>query len=449
MPQNFLSPQRDQPFLLPVDMREWLPEDDLVFIVLDAVAAVDLGEFRRRYRADGHGRAASGPEMMVALLLYGYCQGERSSRVIEKRCLRDVAYRVIAGGLHPDHATIARFRARHEKALGGLFSQVLRLLAAEGMVSLGLLSLDGTKLAGNAAQKANRTLPQIEKILAEAAAADAADDAAEGDSPQPATPRTLARRAERRERLARARDRLAAEDKARREAQRAKQQAWEQAAAAGKRRGHRPGDEPRANRAGTEPRANITDPDVRVMRNQKGYVAGYNGQAVVTADQVIVGAMLSQHPVDRTLLHPLLDTCREQLTEAGIRPRLRTVLADSGYASEETFARADADGLRLLAPLAKDPGKDPGRRRGRAPRRTRHLDQYPATARAVRRLRHPRGREDYKMRARTVEPVFGQLKTCQELTTMSRRGHTACESEWLLACAAHNLRKLHRHRLEG
>jgi hypothetical protein len=218
-----------------------------------------------------------------------------------------VAYRVVAGGLRPDHAAIAWFRARHEEALGGLFSQVLRLLAAEGMVSLGLLSLDGTKLAGNAAQKANRTLPQIEKILAEAAAADAA---AEAGNPQPATPRTLARRAERQERLARARDRLAAEDKARRDAQQAKQQAWDEAAAAGKPRGRRPGDEPRANRAGTEPRANITDPDVRVMRNQKGYVAGYNGQAVVTADQVIAGAVLSQHPVDRTLLHPLLDTCR-------------------------------------------------------------------------------------------------------------------------------------------
>ena len=110
----------------------------------------------------------------MALLLYGYCQGERSSRVVEKRCVRDVAYRVITGGLRPDHVTIARFRARHEQALGGLFSQLLRLLAAEGMVSLGLLSLDGTKLAGNAAQKANRTLPQIEKVLGEAAAADAA-----------------------------------------------------------------------------------------------------------------------------------------------------------------------------------------------------------------------------------------------------------------------------------
>ena len=445
MPQNFLFPQRDQPLLMPVDMRQWLPEDDLVHIVLDAVATLDLGGFCRQYRADGHGRAAFDPEMMVALLLYGYCQGERSSRVIEKRCVRDVGYRVICGGLCPDHATIARFRARHEMALGGLFSQVLRLLAAEGMVSLGLLSLDGTKLAGNAAQKANRTLPQIEKLLCEAAAADAAEDARHGDALDTPAPRALARRAGRRERLAAARDRLIAEDQARRDAQRAKQESWDAAAAARKPRGHRPGGEPRANRAGTEPRANITDPDVRVMRNQKGYVAGYNGQLVVTAQQVIVSAMLCQHPVDRTLLHPLLDQCRDQLAAAGIAPRLRTVLADAGYVSEENLARADQDELRLLVPLAKDPS----RRTSRPPRRARHLDQYPATARAIRRLRHPRGREDYKMRARTVEPVFGQLKTCQKLSMMSRRGLAACESEWLLACTAHNLRKLHRHRLQG
>src|SRR5215471_9336591 len=149
----------------------------------------------------------------------------------------------------------------------------------------------------------------------------------------PRTPATATRRASRRrgrwpgglsggERLAAARDRLAAED----HAQRAKLQAWEATAAAGKPRGHRPGDEPpRPNRNNTKPRANITDPDVRVMRNQKGYVAGYNGQLVVTTGQAIVGAMLSQHPVDRTLLHPLLDRCRDQLAAAGIRPKLRTV----------------------------------------------------------------------------------------------------------------------------
>jgi Transposase DDE domain len=210
--------------------------------------------------------------------------------------------------------------------------------------------------------------------------------------------------------------------------------------------GHRPGDEPpRPNRNNTEPRANITDPDVRVMRNQKGYVAGYKGQLVLTTGQVIVGAMLSQHPVDRTLLHPLLDRCRDQLAAAGIAPKLRTVLADSGYVSKENFARADADGLRLLAPVAKDPA----RRYARASRRARPLDRFPATAQARRRLLHPRGRNDYKLRARTVEPVFGQIKTCQKVTMMSRRGLAACENEWLLACAAHNLRKLHRHRTEG
>ena len=430
--------------LMPVDMREWLPEEDLVFVVVDAVATLDLGGFRRRYRADGHGRAAFEPEMMVALLLCGYCQGERSSRVIERRCVRDVAYRVIAGGLHPDHATIARFRARHERALGELFSQVLRLLAAEGMVALGTLSLEGTKLAGNASPRASKTLPQIEKLLAEAAAADAADDAQLGDDPQPVTPRALARRAQRRERLAAARDRLAAEDAARREAQRAKQEAWDAAVAAGKRRGgRRPGDEPRKNRAGTEPRANTTDPDVRVMRNQKGYVSGYNGQLVVTAQQIVVGAALSQHPVDRTLLHPVLDTCRRQLAGAGIKPQLRTVLADSGYVSEENFAHAEAEGLRLLAPL----GKDPSTPRAGNPARCRDLAKLPATERAVRRMRHHRGRAGYKLRAQTVEPVIGQIKTCQKMTTMSRRGSSACHSEWLLAATAHNLRKLHAHRL--
>jgi hypothetical protein len=140
-----------------------------------------------------------------------------------------------------------------------------------------------------------------------------------------------------------------------------------------------------------------------------------------------------------------LDTCRQQLTAARIRPKLRTVLADAGYVSEETFARADADGLRLLAPLAKDPARG----NVRAPQRARHLDRFPATARARRRLQHPRGQDDCKLRARTVEPVFGQLKTCQKLTTISRRGLAACESEWLLACAAHNLRKLHRQRTQG
>jgi hypothetical protein len=182
--------------------------------------------------------------------------------------------------------------------------------------------------------KGDKTLPQMEKLLAEAAAADAAEDACYGDALDGATSRALAARADRRERLAAARDRLAAEGRARRDAQRAGQQAWDAAAAEGRSRAaRRPADEPRTNRNNAPPWANITDPDCRVM-HQKGYVAGYNGQLVVTAQQVIVGAVLSWHPVDRTLLHPLLDQCCAQLTAAGIRPKLRTVLADSGYVTE-------------------------------------------------------------------------------------------------------------------
>ena len=179
------------------------------------------------------------------------------------------------------------------------------------------------------------------------------------------------------------------------------------------------------------------------MRNQKGYVAGYNGQLAVTAHQVIVGAMLSQHPVDRTLLHPLLDQFRDQLAAAGIRPKLRTVLADSGYVSEENFARADDDGLRLLALLAKGPG----RQRSRPP-------EGPGISTSVRPPPVPGGACSTLADRRTTRcgPHRGTTvratQACQKLTTMSR-GLGACESEWLPACTAHNLRKLHRHRLEG
>jgi transposase len=150
MPQRFLRPDRDQQFLLAPDMREWLPADDLVWLVIDAVEQCDLAAFRAAHRADGQGRPAFDPALMAALLLYGYCQGVRSSRELERRCVRDVAFRVITGGHRPDHATVARFRARHETALETLFCEVLRLCAQAGMVNLALLALDGTKIGADA-----------------------------------------------------------------------------------------------------------------------------------------------------------------------------------------------------------------------------------------------------------------------------------------------------------
>jgi transposase len=453
MARNFIRPDRDQSFLMPPDMREWLPEDDLAWVVLDAVEQCDLSAFAAVYREDGQGRPAFDPAMMVALLLHAYCHGVRSSREIERRCVRDVAFRVIAGGYRPDHATIARFRARHEAALQTLFTEILRLCAAAGLVRLTLLAVDGTKVAADASWSANRTLEQLEQQIAQASAAmlaqaaelDAGEDEQFGAARGDELPAPLRTRGGRIARLAEARDRLAADRQARIDAHQAKIDNWQARRAAGLRGGRKPGPMPPTGsvNSGSPLRANTTDPQARTVRTKNTMIVGYNAQAVVTLDQVIVGATVMQKEVDYTLLHEVLDTARCQLQAAGLRPKLRTVVADSGYVSEAVFARAHQDKLRLLAPLSKDTRL---MRDGGDPAGGQDLSKRPETARGQRRLRHWRGRADYRQRGRTVEPVFGQLKTRQHMTQFSRRGLSAVTSEWHLAAAAHNLLKLDAHR---
>jgi len=183
MPQNFIDYRREQPFLMPPDVREWLPEGHLAWFVLDAVEAMDLASCYAAYRQDGHGRAAYEPSMMVALLLYAYARGVRSSRAIERACEDDVAYRVIAANQRPDHATLTRFVERHEAALAGLFSEVLVLCAEAGLVRAGVIAIDGTKLAANASRDADRDYEQIAReILEQAKAVDRAEDARFGET---------------------------------------------------------------------------------------------------------------------------------------------------------------------------------------------------------------------------------------------------------------------------
>jgi transposase len=183
MAQNFVACDREQELLLPPSLREWLPENHLAWFVIDAVAAFDLSGFDAAYRADGHGRPAHDPAMMVALLLYGYAIGERSSRRLERRCVEDVATRVICANQAPDHTTIARFRQRHERALAGLFGEVLALCAEAGLVRVGVIAVDGTKVAANAAPQATRDYEQIAReILAEADAVDAEEDERFGEA---------------------------------------------------------------------------------------------------------------------------------------------------------------------------------------------------------------------------------------------------------------------------
>ena len=183
MAQNFIACDREQELLLAPSLREWLPERHLAWFVIDAVAALDLSGFYAVYRENGQGRAAHDPAMMVALLLYGYALGERSSRRIERRCVEDVASRVICANQAPDHTTIARFGQRHETALAELFGEVLALCAEVGLVRVGVIAVDGTKVAANAAPQATRDYERIAReILEDAAAVDAEEDARFGDA---------------------------------------------------------------------------------------------------------------------------------------------------------------------------------------------------------------------------------------------------------------------------
>ncbi len=212
MAQNFLACDRDQELLLPPSLREWLPEDHLAWFVVDAVDEMDLSAFYGAYREDGWGRAAFDPQMMVALLLYAYAVGERSSRGIERRCREDVAFRVITANQVPDHATIARFRARHEQALADTFVQVLALCAQAGLVSVGVVALDGSLLAGNASPAATRShstiREEVEQMLAEAARADAEEDGRLGAARGDELPAELVDPRSRRERLRRCKEQL-------------------------------------------------------------------------------------------------------------------------------------------------------------------------------------------------------------------------------------------------
>src|SRR5919109_219254 len=209
MAQNFIEGCREQGFLLPPDVREWLPADHLAWFVLDAVGEMDLSAFYAAYRADGHGRAAYEPSLMVALILYAFATKVRSSRAIERHCRQDVAYRVITGNLAPDHATIARFICRHERALAELFAEVLKLCDRAGLVKPGVVSIDGTRIAGNASPEVNHGFEQIAReVLAETRATDEAEEQAFGEERGDELPEQLRTPEGRREFFRRAREQI-------------------------------------------------------------------------------------------------------------------------------------------------------------------------------------------------------------------------------------------------
>jgi len=435
MGQNFIACDREQELLLPPSLREWLPEGHLAWFVLDAVAELDLAAFFAVYRQDGWGRAAHDPAMMVALLLYAYSIGERSSRQIERRCHEDVAVRVIAANQTPDHATIARFRARHEAALAGLFSEVLGLCARAGLVSVGVVALDGTKVHANASGQANRSYRQIaEEILADAAAVDAAEDAEHGERRGDELPPELADRASRRARLAAAKRELEAQW----QAEQAERDAMLARRAAHLERTGRPSPG-RRPKLGPDPgprgRVNLTDPDSRSVKTPRGFIQGFNAQAVCTEQQVVIAADVRIGTPDGGLLEPMITAARSELKAAGIDAQPGTVLADAGYWSGLQIEQLIQQGFEVLVP-------PDGHNRAESATNYKRGGLYD---RMRDRLASDEGAGRYRCRQHMIEPIFAQTKVTRRADRFQRRGLAACTSEWRLLCATHNLLKLWRH----
>jgi transposase len=426
-------------------MREWLPDDHLAWFVLDAVDEIDLRAFYAGYREDGWGRAAFEPRMMVALLLYAYAVGERSSRGIERRCREDVAFRVLTANQIPDHATIARFRARHEQALADTFAQVLALCAQAGLVSVGVVALDGSLLAGNASPGATRSYAsireEVERMLAQAAQADAEEDERLGDARGDELPPELIDARSRRERLRRCKAELEqaqADEVAAHRANLDWRAAWE--AEHGRRlTGRKP--TPPDPAALAARRINTTDPDTRLMKRAGGKsVQGYNVQVVASPEQVILAAQVTQSHNDADQLAPMVAQAASALREAGIEEPIGTVLADGGYWNSPAITEVRGQGIDVLIPTQD--------RRRITPRKL--SPRQGAEARRIEAvLSKPEGQALYRRRQQIVEPVFAHTKFIRRSDRFLRRGLAACKAEWQLIAATHNLLKLWRAGLAG
>jgi transposase len=438
--QNFLSCDREQELLLPPSLRDWLPDGHLAWFVLDAVEAIDLAGFYAEYRDDGWGRAAHDPAMMVALLLYAYAIGERTARRIERRCQEDIAFRVICANRAPDHATIARFRVRHERALADIFTEVLVLCARSGLVSVGLVAVDGSPIAGNASSAATKSYAaireEVEQMLEQASRADAADDERFGEARGDELPPELADRRSRRERLRRCRQELEAEQAAEQagyEANLAWRAEWE-AEHGRKLAGRKPF--PPAADALDRRTINTTDPDSRMIcRRGRRPVQGYNAQVVASPDQVILAAEITQSANDSGQLEPLIGHAIQTLAAVGIGDELHVVLADGGYWNSPQIARLRDHGLEPIVPTKAGTRTKP---------RTLSPRQGPEARRIEQILDTPEGRALYRRRQQIVEPVFAHTKVLRRIDRFQRRGLAACSAEWKLIAATHNLLKLWR-----
>jgi transposase len=456
MSNQFRTCDLNQPLLLPPSLQEWLPEGHLARFVADVVDTLDLAAIYAGYaRKDGRGQAGYHPVLMVRLLIYGYCTGLVSSRRMERATHEDVPLRYLAADQHPDHDTIAAFRQEHLTSLSQLFVQVLRLCQAAGLVKLGHVALDGTRIKANASkhkamsygrmeETEKKLEAEVEALLAEAARVDAEEDGKYGKGKRgDELPAELARRESRLKKIREAKAALEGEAREAAEAKKAEVEARlkeraKQEEEQGKKLRGRPPEVPNPEQAKPEAKAqrNFTDPESRIMKDgaTKEFVQGYNAQAVVDSQaQVIVAAAVTQQANDKQQLIPMLVLAAVM---AGSKPQQAT--ADAGYFSEKSVTDAQLEGIDLLvAPDRQKHGEEGPSGAGPPP---------PAEAGVAEQMRHklrtPEGRAVYKMRKAVVEPVFGQIKERRGFRRFLLRGLHKVEAEWRLICATHNLLKL-------
>jgi transposase len=464
MNKRFRTCDLNQPFLFPPSLQDWLPEGHLARFLGDVVEGLDLSAIYAAYpRRDGRGLAAYHPVMMVRLLLYGYCVGVVSSRQIERRTYEDVAFRYLAADQHPDHDTIAGFRQTHLSALAGLFLQALRLCEKAGLVKLGHVAIDGTKLQANAskhkamsyermAEKERALQAEVEKLLAEAARVDAAEDAQYGAGRRgDELPAELARRESRLKKIAEAKAALEQEARERAVAAKAAAEAklaerQKQERRRGKKCGGRPPQAPEPEQVQPQPKAqrNFTDPDSRIMKDgaTKSFVQGYNAQAAVDETaQVIVACAVTQQANDKQQLAPML-----QQVERNLRRKPEKATADSGYFSEAAVQDPKLKGVELL--VAPDRQKHGGQATDAVVRPAAEPDAGTVAAKASvaeamrQKLSSAEGKAVFKMRKAVVEPVFGQIKERRGFRRFLFRGLKKVQAEWQIICLTHNLLKL-------
>ena len=462
MSKNFRTCDLDQPFLLPPSLQDWLPENHLARFIAELMAGLDLSKIYGYYgRRDGRGKAAYHPVMMVRLLLYAYCVGVTSSRRIERASYDDIAFRYLCANQHPDHDTISEFRRQHLLVLAQLFTQVLQLCDKAGLVKLGHVAIDGTKLQANASkhkamsynrmeEKEKQLRAEVGKLLAQAEETDAAEDAqyGKGNRGDDLTGE-MARRESRLKKIAEAK--AALEQEAREHAEAAKKVAetkledrLKKEQERGKKFGGRPPQVPDPEQARPEPTAqrNFTDPESRIMPDggRKGsFVQAYNAQiAVDSAGQIIVAAEITQESNDKQQLAPMLERVEQNM---GTKPEAAT--ADTGYFSESQITDARVSGIELYVAIGKQKhGEPPDMESGDPFAPPVATDSAKETMK--RRLKTEAGQALYKMRKAIVEPVFGQIKAARGIRTFRLRGIAKAGAEWKLICATHNLLKLFR-----